>query len=84
MPEYKNANAGESAHLAEEAKGYFEKGVTTRDTGDDYVKVTVLLATVLLLTALSQRFRVQRPRLAVAAVVLLGISAYWLLTLPLA
>jgi hypothetical protein len=58
--------------------------VTTRDTGDDYVKVTVLLATVLLLTALSERFRVQRPRLAVAAVavVLLGISAYWLLTLP--
>ena len=84
MPEYKNANAEESARLAEEAKGYFEKGVSTRDTGDDYVKVTVFLATVLLLTALSQRFRVQRPRLAVAAVavILLAISAYWLFTLP--
>ena len=54
--------------LAEQAKVYFEKGVSTRDTGDDYVKVTVFLATVLLLTALSQRFRVLGPRIAVAAV----------------
>jgi hypothetical protein len=84
MPEYKNANADESARLAEEAKAYFEKGVSTRDTADDYVRVTVFLATVLLLTALSQRFRVQSPRIAVAAVavILLGVSAYWLLTLP--
>jgi hypothetical protein len=84
MPEYKNANAAESAQLAEQAKAYFEKGVSTRDTGDDYIKVTVFLATVLLLTALSQRFKVLGPRIAVAAVavVLLCISGYWLLILP--
>jgi hypothetical protein len=84
MPEYKNANAAEAAQLAEEAKGYFEKGVSSRDTGDDYVKVTVFLATVLLLTALSQRFKVLGPRVAVAAVavVFLLISAYWILNLP--
>jgi hypothetical protein len=84
MPEYKNANAAESARLAEQAKAYFEKGVSTRDTGDDYIKVTVFLATVLLLTALSQRFKVLGPRIAVAAVavVLLCISAYWILILP--
>ena len=84
MPEYKNTNGAESAQLAERAKDYFEKGVSTRDTGDDYVKVTVFLATVLLLTALSQRFRVLRPRVAVAfvAVILLCVSAYWILTLP--
>jgi hypothetical protein len=70
MPEYKNANAAESVQFAEEAKSYFEKGVSTRDTGDDYVKVTVFLATVLLLTALSQRFRILGPRIAVAAVTL--------------
>jgi len=86
MPEYKNAYAAESAQFAEEAKGYFEKGVSTRDTGDDYIKVTVFLATVLLLTALSQRFRILGPRIAVAAVavILLCVSAYWLLTLPCA
>jgi hypothetical protein len=84
MPEYKNAHAAEGAQLAEQARGFSEKGVSTRDTGDDYVKVTVFLATVLLLTALSQRFRVQRRRVAVAAVaaILLCISAYWLPTLP--
>ena len=34
MPEYTNANAQESAKLAEEAKDHFEKGVSTRETGD--------------------------------------------------
>jgi hypothetical protein len=84
MAEYKNAKSQESATLGEEAKGHFERGVSTRETGDKYVKVTVLLATVLLLTALSQRFELFGPRVAVVAVafVLLGISAYWMLTLP--
>jgi hypothetical protein len=84
MAEYKNANASEAAQLAAEAKSYFEKGVSTRDTGDQYVKVTVFLATVLLLTALSQRFEIFGPRVAVVAValVLLVISAWWVLTLP--
>ncbi len=33
MPEYKNAHAVEGAQLAEQARGFFEKGVSTRDTG---------------------------------------------------
>jgi hypothetical protein len=84
MAEYTNASSQESARLAEEAKGHFEKGVSTRDIGDKYVKVTVLLATVLLLTALSQRFEIFGPRVAVVTVafVLLTISTYWILTLP--
>ena len=84
MWEYKNTNSEESSRLAEEAKGYFEKGVTSRDTGDRYVKVTVFLATVLLLTALSQRFEIFGPRVAIVAVAfaLLVMSAYWMLTLP--
>ena len=84
MPEYTNANAQESAKLAEEAKDHFEKGVSTRETGDSYVKVTVFLATVLLLTALSQRFEIFGPRVAVVTVAffLLIISTYWILILP--
>jgi hypothetical protein len=84
MPEYTNANSQESAKLAEEAGDFFEKGISTRETGDKYVKVTVLLATVLLLTALSQRFEILGPRVAVVAValVVLLMSAYWILTFP--
>jgi hypothetical protein len=84
MPEYTNANDQEAARLVEEAQRHFEKGVTMRDTGDRYVKVTVFLAMVLLLTALSQRFKVFGPRVAVVAValVLLIVSTYWILTFP--
>jgi hypothetical protein len=70
MAEYRNANGGESVRFTEEAKEHFEKGAGTRQTGDKYVKVTVLLATVLLLTALSQRFEIFGPRVAVMAVAL--------------
>ena len=84
MPEYTNANAQASAKLTREARSYVEKGVSTRETGDSYVKVTVFLATVLLLTALSQRFEVSGPRVAVIAVafLLLIMSTYWIVTLP--
>ena len=84
MAEFRNANRDESTKLAQDSKDYFEKGVSMRETGDNYVKVTVLLATVLLLTALSQRFEIFGPRVAVVAValVLLLISAYWIFTFP--
>jgi hypothetical protein len=84
MAEYVNANSQEATRLAEEARDHFEKGVAMRETGDKYVKVTVLLATVLLLTALSQRFEIFGPRAAVVAVafVLLSMSAYLIVTLP--
>jgi len=47
-----------------------------------YVKIAVFLATVLLLTALSQRFQLFGPRVAVVAVagIMLVVSTYWLLT----
>jgi hypothetical protein len=84
MAEYANANSEASAKLAAEAKSYFEEGISSRDTGDHYVKVTVFLATVLLLTALGQRFEIFGPRVAVVAVafVLLIISTYWILSFP--
>ena len=61
-----------------------ENAVTMRENGDQYVRITVFLATVLLLTALSQRFDILGPRVAVVAVafVLLVLSAYWILTFP--
>jgi hypothetical protein len=84
MSEYANANDRDAARLTEEAERYFAKGVRTRHTGDQYVKVTVLLATVLLLTALSQRFDNVGPRIAVVAVAwaLLLVSVYSIVTFP--
>jgi hypothetical protein len=84
MPEYKDANAEEARQLMQKAKTYFEQGVDTRETGDQYVKVTVFLATVLLLTALSQRFKLLGPRIAVVgiALLLLIMSTVLLVQLP--
>jgi Flp pilus assembly protein TadB len=55
-----------------------------RGNGDEYVKVTVFLATVLLLTALTQQFAMVGPRVAVVAVafVMLLVSMYWIWTFP--
>src|SRR5215472_4877123 len=83
MAEYTNAHAEESTRLSEQAKAFFDGGITRRETGDHYVKVTVFLATVLLLTALSQRFEMLGARVAVLTVafLLLLISGFWLLKL---
>jgi hypothetical protein len=84
MPEYANANAEESARLTAEAAESFDKGMTMRENSDEYIRVTVFLATVLLLTAIGQRLRRFWPRaaLVMVALVLLCTSAYRLLTLP--
>jgi hypothetical protein len=84
MPEYRNANGEESLKLAKEADTYFQGAVNSRESGDRYVRVTVFLATVLLLTALSQRFKIMAPRITVIVVacILLIICTLWLLTFP--
>jgi hypothetical protein len=84
MPEYRDSGAAESTRLGNEATELFEKGTSARERGDDYVRVTVLLATVLLLTAISQRFRDHRIRLALVAlaVLLLCFPLWRIVTLP--
>ena len=84
MPEYHNAQGEESAKLSQEATEAFEQGAKSRSTSDDYVRVTVLLATVLLLTAIAQRFKTHQVRvgLAVVAFLLVCIPIYRILTLP--
>jgi hypothetical protein len=84
MPEYRSARTEKARELTEAAGRHFDAGVADREKGDDYVRVTVLLATVLLLAALSQRFRVTAPRVGVlvVAVGLLGIALFWIATFP--
>ncbi len=71
-------------NLSQEASALFEEGSKARGTSDDYVRATVLLATVLLLVAISQRFRthVVRVALATLALVLLCLPLWRILTLP--
>src|SRR5215469_2726256 len=49
MPEYRSAKTEEAAKLNAQATGVFEEGNLARRHSDDYVQVTVFLATVLLL-----------------------------------
>jgi len=84
MPQYRNRLLARSAELRAEASAVFDEGTTARERGDRYVRVTVLLATVLFLIALSQRFDLLGVRLGLfgVALVLIVISAYWIASYP--
>jgi hypothetical protein len=84
MAEYQNANKRESEKISKEAAGHFKEGVDGRETGDQYVRITVLLATVLLLTALGQRFQLLGARITVVVIALLlaAICTYWIASYP--
>ena len=84
MPEYRNAKSEQAQKLNEKALSTFDQGTRSGATGDRYVRVTVLLATVLLLTAISQRFRITvvRTGLLCTAFVVLAIPLWNLFTLP--
>ncbi len=86
MPQYHNANLEAAAKYEEKASAAFEAGTAARETGDKYLRNTVLLATVLFLTALSQRFKVRNVRLSLIGVsgVLLVIAMYFVLSYPTA
>lgn len=76
MPQYHNTHNARGAELNAHASDVFQQGVEARETGEKYVRTTVLLATVLFLIALSQRFGLVKVRasLLVVAVVLLVVS----------
>jgi len=80
----RSTKTDEAARLNKHATETFDKGNLAGRHADDYVQVTVALATVLLLVALSQRFKVHPVRvgLAVAAALLLCLPLYRILTLP--
>lgn len=84
MPEYHNSSADHAKQLADKSNAAFKQGDEARHHSDDYVRVTVMLATVLLLTAISQRFRIRSVRagLAVISILLLALSLYHILGLP--
>lgn len=76
MPQYHNAHNAAGVALNAKASDIFQQGVEARETGEKYVRTTVLLATVLFLIALSQRFSLVKVRagLLIVAVGLLVLS----------
>ena len=79
MPEYVNPQIEHGTALNEQANASFEAGTAARSTSDQYIRTTVVLASVLFLLALSQRFRLRQVRIGVlvvaGALMLYGIAA---------
>jgi hypothetical protein len=75
MPQYHNPQAEQAKQLNEQAAVAEEAGTEARHTAEEYVRATVLLALVLFLVALGQRFRVRGVRIA-TIVLAFGLFAY--------
>ena len=75
MAAYENPFLEEGQELNERATEIFHEGTEARETSEQYVRLTVLLATVLFLIALSQRFRRRGVRIGLL-IVAVGLFAY--------
>jgi hypothetical protein len=84
MPQYRNAAAAQAKAYDAKASAAFEGGTHARELGDKYLRNTVLLATVLFLTALAQKFKLEGVRIGLLGVsgVLLVIALYFVVTYP--
>jgi hypothetical protein len=84
MPQYHNAHAALAAAHAERATAAFDRGTHAREEGERYLRNTILLATVLFLTALSGRFKVRALRAGLVGIslVLLTLALYYVATYP--
>lgn len=80
MPQYVNPLLQEGTELNERSDRIFEQGTTARQHADDYIRTTVVLATVLFLLALSQRFLIRRVRVGVL-VLATGLMIYGLVAM---
>lgn len=84
MAEYHTAKHEQFLALNKEAADIADQGTKSGETGDQYVRITVLLATVLLITAIGQRFHFKAVRVVfmILAWLLLCLPFFQLLMLP--
>jgi hypothetical protein len=84
MPEYKQPEQDQANALNAEADHLYAEGATAGTHADDYVRVTVYLATVLFLVAISGHFPIRGVRIGLVAVgiVVLVLALATLITLP--
>ncbi|HEY6533792.1 MAG TPA: hypothetical protein VIY72_15905 [Acidimicrobiales bacterium] len=62
MPEYEQPDEELADQHTEEADRLYEEGSESAKTADDYVRITVLLASVLFIVGISGQFKVRRAR----------------------
>ncbi len=86
MPQYHATGAKESVVLDAQADHEYAKGQEAGHTADDYVRTTVILASVLFLVGISTHFRMRGIRLALLGVgaILIIYAAVEIATLPFA
>lgn len=84
MPEYRNPFREKAKHVNAEAQDAFSDGTDSRQHGEDYIRNTVLLAMVLFLAAIAQRFKdpLLRGVLNGIALVVMVAALLSLLNLP--
>jgi len=84
MPQYHVSESDLADSLDAQASAALEAGNVARDNGDEYVRLTVVLAAVLFLIAVSQRFGIAAIRIGLltVALLLLAYSVYGLVTFP--
>src|SRR5262245_57176852 len=84
MPQYKPTGAAESKLLDAQADAHYARGQDAAITGDKYVRVTVVLASVLFILGISSHFpfRGVRIGLVVVGAALLILAAVQILQLP--
>jgi hypothetical protein len=80
MPEYENRLLDRGAELNDVSDRLFDEGTAARHQADEYIRTTVVLASVLFLLALSQRFLIRRVRIAVV-VLAAALMVYGLVTI---
>ena len=84
MPQFRVPGVAASHALDDQADAYYARGQLAAQTGDHYIRVTVILASVLFLVGISGHFPIRRGRYALIAVgmVLLLFACQQLLSLP--
>ena len=84
MSDYHNAKHEQFLSLNKQSADVTDQGTKSGETGDQYVRITVLLATVLLITAIGQRFHFRTVRVVfmILAFLLLCLPLWQLLVLP--
>ena len=84
MPQYKPIGEARSHALDLEADAYYAQGQKAAGTGDDYIRVTVILASVLFLVGISTQFPSRGVRYGLISVgaLLLLFAVEQILSLP--
>ena len=84
MPQYRPTGAADAKRLDAEADVYYARGQQAASTGDKYIRVTVVLASVLFIVGISTHFPIRRVRMGLIAVgaALLVFAVVQILQLP--